>query len=1194
MGDLIRTHALILTWLLGGVAAAATGPVISEFMACNKATLLDADRDSSDWIEIQNPTAVAVNLNGWYLTDDMNDLEKWEFPEVQLAPGGYLVVFASGKDRRDPAGQLHTNFALQAGGESVALVEPDGRTIAFAYEDYPPQLVDVSYGLSGSNSGFETTTVLLPQGANAKALIPRNASLGLSWTNTRFDETGWLTGKTGVGYDYAGLVGLDVTAMKNVNQTVYVRVTFPVADVTSVDRLILKMRYEDGFVAYLNGTEVARVNAPAAAQLTWNSGATATREDSDAVVVQEFDLTSSRNLLVKGNNVLALHGLNSGVASSDLLILPELVGIKVQPLEVPTRMEGYLLHPTPGAANQATLAQVGPAIRNVTDHPPAPAPAENLIVTAEVAPTAAPIQSVKLFTRIGYTTENRGMPSGGTTMLDDGKGADAVAHDGVYTAVISSQFYHAGDMVRWYVKADDTAGNASRSPLFADPTKSPEYYGTMVQDPGVVTPLPVVYWFVENTAASETRAGTRGSVYFRGEFYDNVTIHIRGGSTSSAPKKHFKIHFNPGYKFQYRDGGPQVNEINFNSTYSDKAYLRQSLAFEAYDWCGCPGSESFPVRVQRNGQFYGVQILIEEPEEELLEWEGLDPDGALYKMYNTFNVGGSAEKKTRKWEGRQDLDDFCASINNTSGATRHNNLFDRVNLPLTLDYLAATVLIHQNDHPHKNHYLYRDSNGSGEWCFLPWDHDLTWGRNWVGNQGGSYGDIIYSNDDQVPVHQPATACDPKAIKPSHPFIGKEDCREWNSFWNHLTDALLNDGTVREMYLRRLRTVMDDFLQPPGTPYSQLFIENHIDDLVAQMTPDVNLDYRKWANPWSWGGQEGYPRDQSFTYALNVLKNDYLAVRRTHLFVTHNVDRIASYRIAGSYSAAIPNAQPAQPTVKFGACDYSPVSTNQDEEYLEMVNPNTYAVDISDWRLVGGVEHTFLPGTVLVASGRLCVSPNVRAFRSRTTSPTGGQGRFVQGNYQGRLSSWGGTVSLLDQTGRVVDTVTYVGTPSDQQRYLRITEIMYNPAPGGALDNDEYEFLELKNIGTASVKLDGAKLTKGVSYAFPPTGNLSLASGACIVVAKNRAAFTSRYPSSSIRLAPGVYTGSLDNAGETIELQDRTNSTILEFKYEDSWFSKTDGQGYSLTIKNPANPNLDSWGDPGVWQPSPQQGGSPGT
>jgi len=360
-----------------------------------------------------------------------------------------------------------------------------------------------------------------------------------------------------------------------------------------------------------------------------------------------------------------------------------------------------------------------------------------------------------------------------------------------------------------------------------------------------------------------------------------------------------------------------------------------------------------------------------------------------------------------------------------------------------------------------------------------------------------------------------------------------------------------------------------------------------------MASDTLLDYNKWANPWSWGGQGGYPRDQSFVYAINVLKEDYLAVRRTHLFVTHNVDNVAGYNISGSYSAAIPNAQPADALIQFGTYEYNPASGNQEEEYIELVNPNSYSADISGWQLAGGVEHTFVPGTVIVAGGSLYVSPEARTFFSRAVSPRGGEGRFVQGNYRGHLSSWGETVDLMDRYGRLADSLTYIGTPSDQQRSLRITELMYNPAAGGNFDNDEYEFIELANIGAAPVTLDGVKLTDGVSYVFAQSQNATLAPGACVVIVKNVAAFTSRYDTAGIQIAPGAYTGSLDNGGEIIKLEDRTNSTILEFEYDDDWYDQTDGEGHSLTIWDAADGDLDSWGDPGAWRPSAEEGGSPG-
>jgi len=121
-------------------------PLITEFMAINSGTLADEDGDSSDWLEIHNAGDAAVNLDGWHLTDDQSDLTRWEFPSRLLVAGGYLVVFASGKDRT--GGELHTNFALNGDGEYLALVQPDGTTVANQYApQFPEQAADISYGV---------------------------------------------------------------------------------------------------------------------------------------------------------------------------------------------------------------------------------------------------------------------------------------------------------------------------------------------------------------------------------------------------------------------------------------------------------------------------------------------------------------------------------------------------------------------------------------------------------------------------------------------------------------------------------------------------------------------------------------------------------------------------------------------------------------------------------------------------------------------------------------------------------------------------------------------------------------------------------------------------------------------------------------------------------------------------------------
>ena len=120
--------------------------VISEFMADNKNTIHDEDGDSPDWIEIFNPTANDMNLAGWALTDDPKNLVEWQFPNVTLAANSYLLVFASGKDRTNVIGRLHTNFQLASSGEFLALVDRQTNIMSSFTPVYPPQEKDVSYG----------------------------------------------------------------------------------------------------------------------------------------------------------------------------------------------------------------------------------------------------------------------------------------------------------------------------------------------------------------------------------------------------------------------------------------------------------------------------------------------------------------------------------------------------------------------------------------------------------------------------------------------------------------------------------------------------------------------------------------------------------------------------------------------------------------------------------------------------------------------------------------------------------------------------------------------------------------------------------------------------------------------------------------------------------------------------------------
>ncbi len=156
-----------------------------------------------------------------------------------------------------------------------------------------------------------------------------------------------------------------------------------------------------------------------------------------------------------------------------------------------------------------------------------------------------------------------------------------------------------------------------------------------------------------------------------------------------------------------------------------------------------------------------------------------------------------------------------------------------------------------------------------------------------------------------------------------------------------------------------------------------------------------------------------------------------------------------------------------------------------------------------------------------------------------------------------------------------------GTVSSLQKDLRLTEIMYNPSGG-----QDLEFLEMQNIGTQTLDLNGAHFTKGIDYTFE---NTQLGAGKVIVLVKDQEAFKAAYPG-DINLAAGSYGGQLANGGETLTLVDSQERLIFSFTYGDGgdWPGEADGRGSSLELID-ANEPLNS---PINWRAS-AEGGSPG-
>jgi hypothetical protein len=735
--------------------------LITEFLSNNTRSIKDEDGDYVDWIEIGNFTIAAVDLEGWFLTDDAADLKKWRFPKVVLDPNRQLVVYASNKNRAVAGRPLHTNFRLSNEGEYLALVQPDGTNIVSEFRPrFPQQAPDVSFGFPMA----QENEVLIPMGVAGRMLVPETDLLGASWTQASFDDAFWDVLTTPIGFelpapepkmelladsveDFSGIQGerqwfygyynksldriinyqvVDFVAfprddgppsasnfwtgeswdwfngnppwdqirretmhpsgvntgeehwairrwvsraagtlqvewtlakvnalgkgvtgrvyqngvqrdiltiggtqiapttrtvllqgvkvgdfidfalspiglsnatddtsdesyftvkifgattltndiatdiaprMHQRNASVYARFPFNVEDASAFEFLTLRLKFNDGFVAWLNGVQVAARNAPEL--VNWNSTAAATRQKADSVRFEEFNLSGALGLVHVGTNVLAIQGLNAAADDSDFLLAPELVATTFQLTE---GLGVYFYPPTPGAFNGSGNTNFGPLVFEIRHAPSQPSDDDALHVTARVTRTFHPVGTLSLVYRVMYGPETN------VTMTDDGQNGDGTAGDGIFGATIPASAAAPGQMLRYYISATDTAGNRTRWPQYFDTRNSPQYFGTVVANPAVTSSLPILEWFIEFPSRADNDTGTRCSLFYLGEFYDNVGVKLHGQSTTSFPKRSYDFDFHLGYNFRYAPNQARVDDFNLISTYADKAHMRNILA----------------------------------------------------------------------------------------------------------------------------------------------------------------------------------------------------------------------------------------------------------------------------------------------------------------------------------------------------------------------------------------------------------------------------------------------------------------------------------------------------------------------------------------------------------------------------------------------------------------------------------------
>jgi len=248
---------------------------INEFMSANVSFMEDEDGDFSDWIEIYNGGDQKISLYNYGISDDDSDRFKWIFPDICIESNGFLLIFASGKDKR----------ILPIFWETLIDWEDDWKYLAPANE--PTQ----------------------------------------NWRTIDYNDSFWSTGPSGFGYgdndDATNLASPNPFAPSPLS--VCIRNTFSISDVNDIVSAVLHIDYDDGFVAYLNGIEIARGNMDYAGSFpAYNQFADSPHEAQlyQGGAFVEYQVDNIKSILQSGTNVLAIQVHNEQLYSSDLSLIP--------------------------------------------------------------------------------------------------------------------------------------------------------------------------------------------------------------------------------------------------------------------------------------------------------------------------------------------------------------------------------------------------------------------------------------------------------------------------------------------------------------------------------------------------------------------------------------------------------------------------------------------------------------------------------------------------------------------------------------------------------------------------------------------------------------------------------------------------------------------------------------------------------
>ena len=1262
-------------------AATLTDARITEFLASNQDGIQDENGDRSDWIEIWNSSGIGGDLGGWHLTDDPAIPTKWTLPAVQLGSGEYLVVFASGKDRGDVPGEVHANFRLDTtAGGYLALVKPDGTTIASEFNNYPAQLPDIAYG-----TGFETAAsiILVHSGANAKWHVPSGPVT--DWNQPGFDDSTWSSGTTGIGYDNPGNgdylphigPGDDLrSAMRLLNPSVYIRIPFEVTKPAGIADFVLSAQWEDGFVAFLNGIEIHRERAPVPP--AWNSRCSpASGRAPETLVVEFSDYPLASGNLVAGTNLLAIQGLNDSAGSSDFLFSPRLTAIQQ---DVTNLIPGFFPDLTPGAENAIRFDGITADTKFSTDRGIHETAFDLTISTGTAEATIRyTLDGSRPNPGVGQVYSGP-IPITGTTIVR------AIAH--------KTGFRPTNVDTHTYIFPEDVIDQSRMRPAI---TQSPIYGPQMLDS---LKAVPTISLVTDNTGFLNESAGNIRSehqtsvemIFPDGTpgFQEEGGLSNYGGRYTNFRKKSFRVAFRTEFGatklkypifdgFEYENFPPadEFDVINLRSGSHDMAsrgaYMSNRFTDDSMIEMGNIAPHGRFVHVYLNGNYWGQYHLRERWSADMAQsyYGGPEAD------YEAVNANDNFVNDEEVYDGPGDF--WAETKSLVAGADPFANSQDHLDVANIIDFMLLWVSGNSESEfrnfgsraqgvPFK--FMIKDADGylrgaspskashagplsvmsrmssDPEFKILLADriHEhffndgaLTPGKNIARlqrrvdearlgftSEGARWGDVF---------REPASweSYQTNLVKYHFPGLAQTMIGRFKSngiYPNIIAPVFSQNGgsipvgggiTMATGATAIYYTLDGSDPRLPGgaiapgaalapfegdVPEPRDFVDTganwrYLDDGSNQGTTwrAVAFDDNAWpAGPSELGYSEG--DEATLTGFIDVQPEINGTRRNATTYFRHKVD--ISEPAAFSYfslkmkyddaAAVYINGAEAVRTVNLSAGatfdTYATSSTPNERTYFEFIIPtslfidgeNTIAVEIHNVSATSS-DISFdlrLRGEIDTSNGNNITQPVI------LTEPVQLNAR----SYNSATSKW----SALTPAFFSIDSV-----PASAEN-LVISEIHYHPAEpleageiAVSTDRDDYEFIELLNIGAQPIDLSGVNFSTGINFAFPT--NTILNAGARAVLVRDAPAFVARY-GEGIEIA-GEYSGRLSNDGEALTLTLTGTGDLRNLTFNDNlpWPTLPDGAGFSLVLIVPTtNPDHAL---PSNWGTHVDIGGAPG-